>query len=95
MKLLHFLKLISACPKNDWIVLNNTCYKFENKTSNFNDARNLCANLGGKLFEPRDNLTDDLVYKRATQIMNLNHGAWIGVVTNKTEDWTGTMMGYN
>ena len=82
--LLDFQKLISACPKNDWVVLNNKCYKFQNKTSNFNDASDFCTNLGGKLYEPRDNLTEEQVYKRAKQNMNLNHGAWIGVFTNKT-----------
>ena len=85
MKLLNFVKLFSACPQNDWIVLNNTCYKFQNKTSNFNDASDFCTNIGGKLFEPRDNLTDEQVYNRAKQSMKLNHGAWIGVVTNKTK----------
>ena len=92
IEVIAFLKLFSACPQNDWIVLNNTCYKFQNKTSNFNDARDFCTNIGGKLFEPRDNLTDEQVYKRAKQNMNLNHGTWIGVVTNRTEDWTGKIL---
>ena len=89
LKLFGFQKLISACPQNDWIVLNNTCYKFQNKTSNFNDASDFCANLASGLFEPRNNLTDDQVYKSAKQNMKLNHEVWIGVVTNRTEVWTG------
>ena len=86
-----FLNLFPACPQNDWITLNNTCYKFQNKTTNFNDARNFCTIHGGKLFEPRNNLRDENVYKVAKQFMNLNHGAWIGVVTNQTEDWPGNI----
>ena len=79
-----FQNVFLACPKNDWIVLNNTCYKFQNKTSIFNDAGDFCTNLGGKLFEPRYNLTDENIHKIAKQYMNLNHGSWIGVITNKT-----------
>ena len=89
--LLALQNLFSACPQHDWIVLNNTCYKFQNKTSNFNDARHFCTNLSSKIFEPRNNLTDENVYKSAKQFMNLNHGAWIGVVTNQTEDWQGNI----
>ena len=85
-------KLFSACPKNDWIVLNNTCYKFQNITYNFNDARDFCANLEGNLFEPRDNFTDAEVYNSAKQNMNLNYGAWIGIVTKQTEDWHGNNL---
>ena len=85
------MNLFPACPQNDWITLNNTCYKFQNKTTNFNDARNFCTIHGGKLFEPRNYLTDENVYKVAKQFMNLNHGAWIGVVTNQTEDWPGNI----
>ena len=77
--------MISVCPKNDWIVLNNKCYKFENKIFNFNDASDFCANHGGKLFEPRNNLTDDQIYKSAKQNMHLNHGAWISVFRNKSD----------
>ena len=89
-----FQNVFLACPKNDWIVLNNTCYKFQNKTSNFNDAKDFCTNLSSKLFEPRNNLTDENVYKFAKQFMNLNHGAWIGVVTNKTviDNRTGNQL---
>ena len=89
-----FQNVFLACPKNDWIVLNNTCYKFQNKTSNFNDARHFCTNLSSKIFEPRNNLTDENVYKFAKQFMNLNHGAWIGVVTNQTEDWRGNISSF-
>ena len=89
--LLQFQNLFPACPKTDWIVLNNTCYKFQNKTSDFKDAGNICTNLEGKIFEPRNNLTDENVYKFAKQFMNLNQGAWIGVVTNQTEDWPGNI----
>ena len=91
---MHFQKLFSACPQNDWIVFNNTCYKFQNKTSNFNDARAFCTNLGGKLFEPRYNLTDGNIHKIAKQYMKLNHGSWIGVITNKTviADRTGNQL---
>ena len=71
------------------MVLNDTCYKFEVKTSNFKDASNDCINLGGKLFEPKNNYTHDSVYNMATKKMKLNHGAWIGVVTHKTDDWAG------
>ena len=78
-----FQNVFLACPKNDWIVLNNTCYKFQNKTSNFNDAKDFCTNLGGKLFEPRYNLTDGNIHKIAKQYMKLDHGFWIGVITNK------------
>ena len=85
------MNLFPACPQNDWITLNNTCYKFQNKTTNFNDARNFCTIHGGKLFEPRNNLTDENVYKFAKQFMNLNHEAWIGIVTNQTEDWPGNI----
>ena len=94
LQFLHFQILLSACPQNDWIVLNNTCYKFQNKTSDFNDASDFCTNLGGKLFKPRNNLTDKNVYKVAKQLMNLNHGAWIGVVTNQTEDWPGNISSF-
>ena len=92
MQFLYFQKLFSACPQHDWIVLNNTCYKFQNKTYNFNDASDFCTNLGGKLFEPRNNLKNENIHKIAKQYMNLNHGAWIGVVTNKTvlDDRTGS-----
>ena len=71
--------------------MNNTCYKFQNKTSDFKDAGNICTNLEGKIFEPRNNLTDENVYKVAKQFMTLNHGVWIGVVTNQTEDWSGNI----
>ena len=71
--------------------MNNTCYKFQNKTYNFSDARDFCTNFGGKLFEPRYNLTDGNIHKVAKQFMNLNHGAWISVVTNQTEDWPGNI----
>ena len=89
MQFLYFQKLFSACPQNNWIVLNDTCYKFQNKILSFNDASNFCTNLGGKIFEPRNNFTDDQVYKSAKQNMNLNHGAWIGVISNHTVHWTG------
>ena len=89
---MYFQKLFSACPQNDWIALNNKCYKFQNKTSNFNDARDYCANHEGKLLEPRDKSTDENVYKVAKQFMNLNHGTWIGIVTNQTEYWPGNHL---
>ena len=71
------------------MVLNDTCYKLEEKTSNFKDASDNCINLGGELFEPRINDTYHTVYKMATKKMKLNHGAWIGVAKSKTNDWTG------
>ena len=88
LKLFGFQKLISACPQNDWIVLNNTCYKFQNKTSNFKSANDICNNLGGKNFEPKNINTYDTVHKIANKNMKLNYGAWIGISTNKTDDWT-------
>ena len=73
------------------MVLNDTCYKLEEKTSNFKNARDICTNLGGKLFQPRNNYTYHNVYDMAIKkTTRLNHGAWIGVVTNRsTNDWTG------
>ena len=88
----QFQKFFPACPKNDWILLNNTCYKFQNKTSNFNEASDFCTTLSSKLFEPRNNLTDENVYKVAKQFMNLNYGAWIGIVTKQTEVWHGNNL---
>ena len=90
MQSLYFQKLFSACPQNNWIVLNDTCYKFQNKISSFNDASNFCTNLGGKIFEPRNNFTDDQVYKSAKQNMNLNHGAWISIARDDTKLDNGT-----
>ena len=89
-----FQNVFLACPKNDWIVLNNTCYKFQNKTYNFSDAREFCTNLGGKLFEPRNNLKNANIHKIAKQYINLNHGAWIGVIKNKTviDNKTGNQL---
>ena len=71
------------------MVLNNTCYKLEEKISNFKDASDNCINLGGELFEPRNIYTYHTVYKMASKKMKLNNGAWIGVATNKTDDWAG------
>ena len=74
--------------------MNNTCYKFQNKTSNFNDARDFCTSLSSKLFEPRNNLTNENIHKIAKQYMKLDHGFWIGVITNKTviADRTGNQL---
>ena len=62
--------------------MNNTCYKFQNKTFIFHDAHEFCANNGGKILELRKNLTYDLIYRPAKQRMPLNYGAWIG--TNRS-----------
>ena len=76
-------------PKKHNILSSLHSNKFQNKILSFNDASNFCTNLGGKIFEPRNNFTDDQVYKSAKQNMNLNHGAWIGVISNHTVHWTG------
>ena len=75
--LLQFQNLFPVCPKNDWIVLNNTCYKFQKKTFFYHDAHEFCANNGGKNLESMKNSTYDLIYRTAKQKMPLNYGTWI------------------
>ena len=87
----NFLSNSLVCPNDDWVIIQNTCYKFVNESNNFEDAYNICQNFGGKLFKPLDTLVYTLVYQNGRHFLKTNPNVWIGVRTNKTDNWTGNL----
>jgi hypothetical protein len=66
-----------------WQLINQSCYQFVKKNGKsgkgltYNESVNECNSLGGKLFEPVDEATNDFVHKAAYP--SLGKWIWIGV----------------
>merc|ERR1719219_1688494 len=83
----------NGCPP-DWIRLQDTCYFFQEKDKKYSDAIDVCHDLGGKLFEPRDKDTNDMVFNIAkTKLFATRNNTrkrdwmyfWIGMDDIETE----------
>lgn len=64
--------------QDDWQTINETSYCFVNTPQTFDDATEFCnslANGSGKLFEPKDKLTNDLVW----EMVSKKEWNWIGI----------------
>ena len=71
--------LIAACPSNgDWKFIQGTCYSFVKTKLIYTDARTYCKGMGGKLLEPKDEITNDVIKDVAIHHLD---GPWETIVT--------------
>ena len=68
---------------SDWIQINGTCFHFETELKSFYAAAEHCKSIGGQLYEPKDLITNNLVFETAVTQFNLDEAltfyAWIGL----------------
>ena len=68
----------------DWIQINGTCFHFETGLKSFYAAAEYCKSIGGQLYEPKDLISNNLVFETAVTQFNFHESqddyyAWIGL----------------
>ena len=83
------LKITVECPTTgNWsIIIQDHCYSHNNNLTK-SDAIAHCNNIGGKIFEPRDEATYKLVHSYFTRIES--DPIWLGITRQETPNgnWT-------
>ena len=69
---MYIISVLLGCPP-DWIRLQDTCYHFQEKDLKYSAAIDYCNDIGGKLFEPKDRSTNDMVFNIAKSLITGNH----------------------
>ena len=69
----------AVCPPG-WDLINQKCYKFINGHLKFNTAYDMCRTFGGKIFEPKYEMEEELVM----DFYN-DQRVWIGITDQDSE----------
>ena len=85
------MNLFLDCP-NGWLQIQEKCYFFNKKNINWNKAAEYCKKNGAKLFEPRNLVTNELVFHAANNASQTWNGSfhkwvffWIGIHDSRHE----------
>ena len=70
----------SPCPE-DWVLVKKKCYRLENVTMSFADAKDFCNNINSKLFEPTYLAEDAAVRQHFGTPMSF----WLGFTDSANE----------
>ena len=49
------------------------------KSTNYDDANQFCKNQGARLFEPKSEMTNKLVFEKSVQVFGGEFQSWIGI----------------
>ena len=49
------------------------------KSTNYDDANQFCKNQGARLYEPKSEATNKLVFDKAAEVFKGEHRSWIGI----------------
>lgn len=77
-----------------WDLIGKKCYRHVPKTVKFSTAKDLCHSLGAKVFEPKNEMQEEMVHE-----FYQSPKTWIGITDLKTEGTfsyasTGASIGY-
>lgn len=83
--LINFLLFSSAygsltdCPSSDWKRIKGKCFLFLDESLDYSAAAQRCSDENGKLFEPQNDPSNNLIFKIANQELTTETEYWIGI----------------
>ncbi|KAI8486421.1 hypothetical protein Bbelb_359200 [Branchiostoma belcheri] len=101
-----FMILLTGCP-DGFTKFGGACFKVYQQTASYNQARQFCVNKGGLLAMPKDEKTDDFLWRLKNAVDSGSYfwfglsdenreGQWRwedGTILNKSADWTNWRPG--